>query len=156
MNLLRKILDDPLFFGSGFVLVCFLCAAIVTEAYGFYCDSRNISPAWAVRVGVPYAPPGPGHWLGTDYQGRDVLIRAAAGSATALKVGVVSGIISLILGVGFGVVAGYFRGPADDLTVWIYSTFASMPTLLFILSFAIQNANLVRISLNHGRMPRSK
>ena len=51
--------------------------------------------------------------------------------------GIVAGVISVFIGTALGVCAGFFRGRTDDLTVWTYSTFASMPTLLFILSFAL-------------------
>ena len=84
-----------------------------------------------------YAPPSTSHWLGTDYQGRDVLLRAASASSTALKVGIVSGVIAAAIGVTLGAVSGFFGGKTDDIVVWIYSTIASMPSLLFILAFAL-------------------
>ena len=40
--------------------------------------------------------------------GRDVFLRAVAGTSTAVKVGVVASVISALIGVGLGVVAGYF------------------------------------------------
>jgi peptide/nickel transport system permease protein len=77
------------------------------------------------------------HWMGTDYLGRDVLCRAIFASRTAVKVGIIASLISALVGVTLGLLAGYFGGVVDDVVVWIYSTFASMPTLLFILAFAL-------------------
>ena len=82
-------------------------------------------------------PPGRGHWLGTDYRGRDVFWRALFATKTAFRVGILAGVISLVVGVSLGAVGGYFGGAPDLLVVWLYSTFAAMPTLLFILSFSL-------------------
>ena len=88
-------------------------------------------------VTLCYLPPSSAHWLGTDYLGRDVLTRAVFATRTAVKVGLVASCIATLFGVALGVCAGYFGGTADDLVVWIYSTFAAMPSLLFILAFAL-------------------
>ena len=120
------------------VVAIYLLMAIVIEVYGIYCDSLNIIPIYSITDDVAkYAPPSVKHFLGTDYQGRDVLFRAIAGCATAVKVGVISATIASVIGVVLGLIAGYKGGKFDDIIVWIYSTFASMPTLLFILAFAL-------------------
>lgn len=62
---------------------------------------------------------------------------AMAGSATAVKVGVIASVIAAVIGVTLGAIAGFYGGKFDDWVVWAYSTFASMPTLLFILAFAL-------------------
>ena len=120
------------------VVAIYLLMAIVIEVYGIYCDSLNIIPIYSITDDVAkYAPPSVKHFLGTDYQGRDVLFRAIAGCATAVKVGIISASIASVIGVVLGLIAGYKGGKFDDVIVWIYSTFASMPTLLFILAFAL-------------------
>ena len=83
------------------------------------------------------APPSKEHLLGTDYLGRDVFYRAVFAAKTAVKVGVIASVIATFFGVLFGILAGYFGGTVDDIVVWIYSTFAAMPSLLFILAFAL-------------------
>jgi peptide/nickel transport system permease protein len=82
-------------------------------------------------------PPSRAHLLGTDYLGRDVCLRTVFATRTAFEVGLLAGVISLLVGVSLGAVAGYFGGWLDVAVVWVYSTFAAMPTLLFILSFAL-------------------
>ena len=120
------------------VVLLYLAAAVGTELYAVYCDHCRITPIYQIADdNARYAPPSPEHWLGTDYQGRDVFWRALAGSATAVKVGIIASLISAVIGVALGAVAGFYGGQFDDWVVWLYSTFASMPTLLFILAFAL-------------------
>ena len=137
-ELWKKFCSDRYGVAALVVVIAFLMLSIGVEIYSGYCQVKNITPAY-LRSNPEncYAPPSPQHWFGTDYQGRDVALRTVAGANTALKVGVVSGVISLVIGVTLGLLAGYFGGKTDEFTVWLYSTFAAMPTLLFILAFAL-------------------
>ena len=56
------------------------------------------------------AAPGPGHILGTDDTGRDVFARLVYGGRVSLEVGLLSAIISLMIGVPLGLLAGYYKG----------------------------------------------
>ncbi|MCX6995949.1 MAG: ABC transporter permease [Kiritimatiellaeota bacterium] len=77
------------------------------------------------------------HPLGTDGLGRDVLQRLVQGARIAFQVGIVTSLIAIPIGVLLGCLAGYFGGRTDDVIVWLYSTFASIPGLLFILAIAL-------------------
>lgn len=77
------------------------------------------------------------HLLGTDGLGRDVMRRLVQGARIAFQVGVITALIAIPLAVLLGCLAGYCGGWVDDLVVWLYSTFASMPSLLFILAIAM-------------------
>ncbi|MBO5792146.1 MAG: ABC transporter permease [Lentisphaeria bacterium] len=133
----RHLFTTPAAAGAAAVTLLLIVTAVVCEIHSLSCSSREVLPVWERICTAPYAPPGEGTLLGTDYQGRSVLLRALAGTVPAFKVGIVAGVISVVIGTMLGVCAGFFRGKIDDLTVWLYSTFASMPTLLFILSFAL-------------------
>lgn len=76
--------------------------------------------------------------LGTDRQGRSILLRAIWSIRVAILVGTVTGIVSVTIGTLMGLIAGYFGGWIDHLVNWLYSTFASIPNivLLIVLSFA--------------------
>ena len=122
------------------LLLCllYLGMAIFAEGYGIYCSANRIEPVFEKRnLNERFEPPSAKHWLGTDYLGRDVFLRAVFAAKTAVKVGVIASLISALVGVTLGMLAGYYGGRTDDLAVWIYSTFASMPSLLFILAFAL-------------------
>ena len=120
------------------VIALYLIVSIFSELYGFYCNLNNITPIYEIGVfDERYQAPSFKHFFGTDYLGRDVLWRALHGSRTALKVGLMASVISGVIGVTLGALAGYFGGKTDSIVVWIYSSFASIPSLLFILSFAL-------------------
>ncbi len=76
--------------------------------------------------------------LGTDKQGRSILLRAIWSVRVAILVGFVTGMVSVVFGTALGLVAGYFGGWIDHAVNWLYSTFASIPNivLLIVLSFA--------------------
>lgn len=122
---------------SALMTAFFLLLALGMESYSVYCSLANQVPVYAVEHAERNASPSPRHWCGTDYMGRDVLWRAAAGTTTAVKVGVIGAFIAVAIGTLLGMVAGYCGGWVDDMVVWLYSVFAAMPTLLFILAFAL-------------------
>ncbi len=120
------------------VVISFIILAFSTEFYEIWCSAHHRLPVYSIaNMENRYMPPSSEHWMGTDYQGRDVFWRAVAGSATAVKVGLVVGLLSAVIGTVLGLIAGFYGGWIDDVVVWLYSTFAAMPTLLFILAFAL-------------------
>jgi peptide/nickel transport system permease protein len=99
---------------------------------------RDRTPAYQqTHLAEAYQPPGRAHPLGTDGLGRDVLQRLIQGTRIAFQVGVVTSLIAIPIGLLLGCLAGYFGGRTDDFIVWLYSTFASIPSLLFILAIAM-------------------
>jgi peptide/nickel transport system permease protein len=76
-------------------------------------------------------------WLGTDQFGRDMLSRIMAGSGISLSVGAGAVLISLILGLLLGGMAGYFGGWADRVISWFLQVMWSVPTLLMVLAITL-------------------
>ena len=70
------------------------------------------------------------HLLGTDAVGRDVLSRIIYGARVSLLVGIMAVLVSGALGVAAGVLAGYFRGPVDDLIMRVAEVQLSFPFIL--------------------------
>jgi len=120
------------------VVLLYLLTAVGMEVYSIVAEHNNFTPLYAVEnPDAQFAPPSSTHWLGTDYLGRDCFFRAVGGIATAVKVGVIAALIAAVIGVTLGTFAVFYGGKLDSFVIWLYSTFAAMPTLLFILAFAL-------------------
>lgn len=79
------------------------------------------------------AAPSTEHLLGTDDVGRDNLARLLDGGMTSLYVGFLSTILSLVIGVPLGLVAGYYRGWWEILIMRLSDIFLSFPAMILIL-----------------------
>ena len=88
-----------------------------------------LPPAW-MQGGTPKYP------LGTDEQGRDVLSALMFGARISLFVGGASVVLSLVIGVGLGLVSGYVGGRIDALIMRICDVMLSFPSILIALLFA--------------------
>ena len=77
------------------------------------------------------------HLFGTDKVGTDVFYRALKGIRTALIIGGFTTLTAIPFALCFGVVAGYFGGRVDDVVQYIYSTLASIPSILLIVAFML-------------------
>lgn len=75
--------------------------------------------------------------LGTDLQGRDILSRIMGGTIISLSVGFIAVLISLIIGITLGALAGYYRGWVDELIMWFINVIWSIPALLLVIAITL-------------------
>ena len=81
-------------------------------------------------------PPSAAHWLGTDQLGRDLLYRVMLGGQTSLKIAGAAVVMSIILGLPIGLIAGYYRGHIDNVLMRLVDTLLSFPVLLLALTIS--------------------
>lgn len=81
-------------------------------------------------------PPGDGHLLGTDAQGRDVLSRVLHGARVSLLVGLGSQAITVVLGVTLGLLAGWYGRWVESLIMRLADVTLAFPTLLLLIAVA--------------------
>ena len=77
------------------------------------------------------------YWLGTDKFGRDILSRLIIGTRVSLAVGLIAVIISLIIGITLGTIAGYYRNWIDEVIMWLINVVWSIPTLLLVFAITM-------------------
>jgi peptide/nickel transport system permease protein len=92
---------------------------------------------WDSVAGSVYEPPSTKNPFGTDYLGRSVLRKTLYAAKVSITVAFWASLISFTIGVCLGALAGYFRGFADDIIVWLLTTLTSVPYILLILAFAL-------------------
>ncbi len=78
---------------------------------------------------VFYGDPSSEHILGTDRDGRDVFARLIYGGRTSLKIGFLAVLVQACIGVPLGIIAGYYRGPAEMIIMRLADMFQSIPSM---------------------------
>jgi ABC-type dipeptide/oligopeptide/nickel transport system permease subunit len=119
------------------VLVAIFAPVIAAiTGHGVYQQFRGPQPPLGLSpTGQPVGP-GSAFLLGTDDQGRDIMIRIAYGARISLFVGVVATAVTVFGGLVIGLAAGYFGGWVDSILARFMDWLLAIPFLLFAISLA--------------------
>ena len=111
----------------------------------------NLDPYSTDLNAFSTAPGVGGHILGTDTTGRDIFARLIYGGRVSLFVGFFSTIVSAVIGVPLGLIAGYFRGVIETIIMRLSDIFMSFPSIVLILgAVAIVGPSMWSVSLIIG------
>jgi oligopeptide transport system permease protein len=102
---------------------------VIEQATGFTYDRIPDDPA-AVRA----LPPSWTHPMGTDDLGRDLLARVLLGGRISLLVGVVATMVSLIIGVAYGAIAGFVGGRVDEVMMRLIDVLYALPYMMVVIA----------------------
>ena len=90
-------------------------------------------PYQQIDLGLGASPPGRDHWLGTDTLGRDLFSRCLYGGQISIAVGLVGTLVSVVVGVLYGSIAGYKGGRTDELMMRFVDLLYSLPYLFLVI-----------------------
>ncbi len=110
--------------------------------------------AYAVDYSVKFLPPGAGHLFGTDFMGRDMLLRCVKGLSTSIVIGVIASVVSSFIALAAGVAAAVVGGKLDSFVNWCVDLCMGMPhlVLLLLISFMLgrgMKGVMVGVALTH-------
>ena len=97
---------------------------------------QNKVPAYIVKLFPsmkPYAKISDKYPMGADYVGRDLFSRLVYGSRISMAIAIIGPLISLLIGVIYGSISGYFGGRVDNIMMRIVDVLYAFPGLLFII-----------------------
>ena len=121
----RKIVIVAAIFVLFFVITAIL-APVITPYDPYVGDFGNI-----------LAKPSMQHWLGTDEAGRDVLTRIFYGARTSLVIGVISVLISAVIGVLLGLISAYYGGTMNVIISRVIDVLMALPSLMLALALGM-------------------
>ncbi len=130
--MLRAFGRDRLAVISLLIVLAFVLGAIFAP---------HLTPYPAEGRGEPnivnkFLPPGPGHPLGTDNLGRDLLARILFGGRSSLPMGFLVVAIAVSIGTPLGAIAGYLGGWVDEAIMRLTDMFLAFPPLLLAIAIA--------------------
>ncbi|HFU7056573.1 TPA: ABC transporter permease [Bacillus cereus] len=123
----REFRKDKLAMFSLFLLAIILIAVYTTS---FIMKQEDIVKVDLFSI---YSPPSGEHWLGTDYGGRDIFGQLIIGTRNSFTIGLVITILSCLIGLSIGLIAGYFGGAVDNIIMRIIDFKLILPFLMLVI-----------------------
>lgn len=129
-NVWRRVMRDPFTVACGLILILIAAAALFAPWLGLPDPTLTNSTNRLLPVGSP------GHWLGTDELGRDMLSRLIHGGRLSLMMGIVPVLVALLIGGSLGLIAGFIGGRVNMLIMRVTDVFYAFPSILLAVAIA--------------------
>jgi oligopeptide transport system permease protein len=125
----------------GFLVVAAIFGPMLVP-FGY--DEVNKQDVWM-------APLQGGHILGSDALGRDLLSRLLMGLRVSLAIGLVATLVSLVIGVAWGAIAGYMGGKLEEVMMRMVDVLYSLPFIFFVILLMVTfGSNIILIFVAIG------
>src|SRR6266852_5050544 len=118
------------------ILVPFVLLALFANWIAPYDPTEPIPGAKIFEPPIWMAGSNPHAWLGTDFQGRDVLSRLIFGARVSLIVGITGTLAAGSIGTTMGILAGYLGGWVDQVIMRVTDAWLALPALVFAIFLA--------------------
>ena len=122
----RRLIANRAAVASACILIILILAAIFAPWIAPHSYSYQ-------NLDLGATPPSGEFLLGTDTLGRDLLSRILYGARVSLLVGFVATAVALVIGVSWGIIAGYFGGRIDSVMMRIVDVLYGLPFIIFII-----------------------
>jgi oligopeptide transport system permease protein len=143
----RDMRKRPMFYISGVLILLVTLVALFPTLF------TQVPPDLDCQLSNSNGPPAPGHILGYTKQGCDIFSRIVHGTSTSLSVGVIVVVMTTILGIFFGAIAGFYGRWIDAVLSRIGDIFFAIPYILaavVVMSVFSAYRNVFIISLAIG------
>jgi oligopeptide transport system permease protein len=130
---MRRLVRNRLAVFGMLVVVIIALAAIIGPALIFRATGYTYDYIPADSSLVKSFAPSWMHPMGTDNEGRDMLARVLLGGRISLMVGIISTIVSLVIGVAYGATAGYAGGKLDEVMMRIVDILFAIPYMMVVI-----------------------
>ncbi len=120
------------------VFIASMVVACVLLPWALGLDPDRTQPA------LRNLPPSGRYWFGTDGVGRDVLSRVLIGGRTSLLVGLASTAVSVLVGVSYGAVAGFYGGKIDDAMMRFVDFLYGLPYMFLVILIMLMFSETAR------------
>lgn len=111
--------------GAAVLVLVVLCAACGPWFSPYDYDQQDTA--------LGDSSPSASHWFGTDPLGRDLLTRTLYGGRISLLVGLVATLVSMIIGVAYGAIAGFLGGRTDQVMMRFVDVLYALPFTIFVI-----------------------
>ena len=128
----RRLKSNP----AAIAALAVMCAIVVLTLLAPWISPNNLQMLDWLHIAAHPGTQG-SHWFGTDRLGRDLFVRTLAGTRVSMAIGLAASVVSLLVGVTYGAVAGYTGGRTDHLMMRLIEILSGLPLIFFVIFLTV-------------------